>query len=75
MKVFMDISQKRIPLILIIVLVCVLIFQYVTNAPNATKLIDSETCELYIKDNQINSKKYLGEYDSKCLSIKNIDSP
>lgn len=71
----MDITQKRIPIILIIILVCVLIFQYVTNISNTTTLIDSETCELYIKDNQINSKKYLGEYDSRCLDIKNIVPP
>ena len=71
----MDITQKRIPVILIIILVCVLIFQYVTNISNTTTLIDSETCELYIKDNQINSKKYLGEYDSRCLDLKNIVPP
>ena len=68
----MDISQKRLPIILIIVLVGVLIFQYITGTPNASKVIDSETCELYINDKQINGKKYLGEYDAKCLEIKNI---
>ncbi|MDH3502294.1 MAG: hypothetical protein OEL69_07300 [Nitrosopumilus sp.] len=71
----MDISQKRLPVILIIVLVGVLVFQYVTGMPNASKLIDSETCQLYIKDNQINSKKFLDEYDSKCLEIKNLTLP
>jgi len=36
-------------------------------------MIDSETCELYIKDSQFNGKKYLGEYDSKCLDFKNLN--
>jgi hypothetical protein len=70
-----DLSQKRLPIILIIVLVAILIFQYVSNVPNSSKLIDSETCELYVKDNQINGKKYLDEYDSKCLEMKNLDLP
>ncbi len=69
----MDISQKRLPVILIIILIGVLAFQYVTNVPNASTLIDSETCELYIKDNHFNSKKYLDEYDPKCLEMKNIN--
>lgn len=71
----MDITQKRIPIILIIILVGVLIFQYITNIENASKLIDSETCELYIKDKQINIKKYLNEFDPKCLEMKNLNSP
>jgi uncharacterized membrane protein YukC len=70
-----DLSQKRLPIILIILLVGVLIFQYVSSVPNASKLIDSETCQLFIKDNQINSKKYLDEYDAKCLEMKNFSLP
>ena len=36
-------------------------------------LIDPETCEIYIKDTQINGKQYLNEFDSKCLDMKNIN--
>ena len=68
----MDLASKKLPVILIIVLVGILVMQYVTNDDKGSKLIDHETCELFIKDSQINSKQYLGEYDSKCLEIKNF---
>ena len=68
----MDISSKRLPIILIIVLLGVLVLQFVSNDSSGGKFIDPETCEIYIKDPQINSKKYLDEYDPKCLDFKNI---
>ena len=70
---FMDISQKRLPIILILVLVGILVLQFVTNNQNSSMLIDPETCEIYIKDTQINGKQYLNEFDSKCLDMKNIN--
>jgi len=70
-----DIYSTRVPVILIIVLVGILILQYVTNEQNSSKLIDYETCELYIQDLQINAKQFLNEYDSKCLEMKKITSP
>ena len=36
-------------------------------------MIDSETCELYIQDSQINTKKYLNEFDPKCMDFKNLN--
>ena len=71
----MDIYSTRVPVILIIVLVGILILQYVTSEQNIGKLIDFETCELYIKDSQISVKQYLNEYDSKCLELKKLTSP
>jgi len=71
----MDIYQRRVPVILIIMLVGILILQYVTSEQNIGKLIDFETCELYIKDSQISIKQYLNEYDSKCLEMKKLASP
>ena len=68
----MDISSKRLPIILIIVLIGILILQFMNN-DNSSKLIDPETCELYIKDLQINARQYLNEYDSKCLDFKNLN--
>jgi len=70
---FVDISQKRLPIILILVLVGILVLQFVTNNQNSSMLIDPETCEIYIKDAQINGKQYLNEFDSKCLEMKNIN--
>ena len=70
---FMDISQKRLPIILILVLVGILVLQFVTNNQNSSMLIDPETCEIYIKDAQINGKQYLNEFDSKCLDMKNLN--
>ena len=59
----MDISSKKLPAILIIVLVGVLLLQFITN-DNSTPLIDPATCELYIIDSQINTK---------CLDFKNLN--
>ena len=69
----MDLSSKKLPIILIIVLVGILVLQVMNNDSNNSKLIDPETCELYIKDLQINAKQYLGEYDQKCVDFKNLN--
>ncbi|HII04695.1 MAG TPA: hypothetical protein HA347_01800 [Nitrosopumilus sp.] len=68
----MDISSRTFPLILIFVLVGILLLQFVTSDKN-TPMIDSETCELYLQDSQINAKKYLNEFNSKCLDFKNLN--
>jgi hypothetical protein len=68
----MDISSKKFPLILIFVLVGILLLQFITN-DNTAPVIDPETCELYIQDSQINAKKYLNEFNSKCLDFKNLN--
>ena len=69
----MDLSSKKLPIILIIVLIVILVLQVMNNDANNNKLIDPKTCELYIKDSQISSKQYLGEFDSKCLGFKNLN--
>ena len=68
----MDISSRTFPLILIFVLVGILLLQFVTSDKNAP-MIDSETCELYLQDSQINAKKYLNEFNSKCLDFKKLN--
>jgi hypothetical protein len=68
----MDISSRTFPLILIFVLVGILLLQFVTSDKNSP-MIDSETCELYLQDSQINAKKYLNEFNSKCLDFKNLN--
>ena len=68
----MDISSRTFPLILIFVLVGILLLQFVTSDKN-TPMNDSETCELYLQDSQINAKKYLNEFNSKCLDFKNLN--
>ena len=50
----------------------ILTLQFVSNDNNSPS-IDSETCELYIKNPQFNGKKYLDEYDSKCVEFKNLN--
>ncbi len=69
----MDLSSKKLPIILIIILVGILVLQVIYNDSNNSKLIDPETCELYIKDLKINAKQYLGEYDQKCVDFKNLN--
>lgn len=69
----MDIYSSKFAIIVIIALVCILAMQVITNSNNAAQLIDSETCELYVIDSQINAKKYLNEFDQKCLDFKNLN--
>jgi len=68
----MDIYSRKLPIIIIIILVGILTFQVMNNTNNST-IIDSETCELYIVDSQFGGKKYLDEYDQKCLDFKNLN--
>ena len=68
----MDISSKKLPFILIIVLVGVLLLQFATN-DNSAPLIDPETCEWYIVASQLNSKTYRDEFNQKCLAFKNLN--
>ena len=68
----MDISSKKLPMVLIEVLIGILLLQFVTN-DKSTPLIDPETCELYIVDSQINTKTYLDEFNQKCLDFKNLN--
>ena len=68
----MDISSKKIPIILIVILLGVLILQFVSNESNK-KFIDAETCEIWIEDTFTQKPRYLNEYDSKCLDFKNIN--
>ncbi|MGB0724474.1 MAG: hypothetical protein ACPGN7_03655, partial [Nitrosopumilus sp.] len=63
---------KKLPLILIMVLVGILLLQFATN-DNSKPLIDPETCELYIVDSQINTKTYLNEFNEKCLEFKKLN--
>ena len=69
----MDISSTKLPAILILVLIGVLVLQFVYNTDVNSPMIDSETCELYIQDSQIGAKKYLNEFNSKCLDFKNLN--
>ena len=69
----MDISSSKLPAILILVLIGVLVLQFVSNSNDNSPMIDSETCELYIQDSQINTKKYLNEFDPKCIDFKNLN--
>ena len=68
----MDVYSSKFAIIVIIILVGILAIQ-VMNNNNSNVIIDSETCELYIKDSQINAKQYLNEFDSKCLDFKNLN--
>ena len=72
MNIPVDISSKKLPLILIAVLIGILILQFFSN-DDSTPMIDPETCELYVKDSQINAKQYMNEFDSKCLDFKNLN--
>ncbi len=69
----MDIYSGKFAIIIIIVLVSILTIQIMTNSNNTSKLIDSETCEIYVMDSQINAKKYLNEFDQKCLDFKSLN--
>jgi len=67
-----DIYSSKFAVILIIILAGIFGLQLISNS-NDNTLIDAETCELYIKDSQINAKQYLNEFDSKCMEFKNLN--
>ena len=69
----MDIYSSKFALIIMIILVVILVLQITSNDNNNPK-IDAETCELYIEDSQFGGKKYLDEFDSKCLEFKNLNT-
>ena len=68
----MDIYSTKFALIIMIVLVVILVLQITSNDNNNPK-IDFETCELYIEDSQFGGKKFLDEFDAKCLELKNLN--
>jgi len=68
-----DIYSSKFAVILIIVLAGIFGLQLMSNSSSNSPLIDAETCELYIKDSQINAKQYLNEFDSKCIEFKNLN--
>lgn len=68
----MDIYSSKFAVILIIILGGIFGLQLMNNSVNSP-LIDAETCELYVKDSQINAKQYLNEFDSKCMEFKNLN--
>ena len=55
-----------------IVLIVILVIQVMSKNDSGPQ-IDFETCELYIEDSQFGGKKYLNEFDSKCLELKNLN--
>lgn len=70
----MDIYSSKFAVILIVILAGIFGLQIMSNInSNDSQLIDAETCELYVKDPQINSKQYLGEFDSKCMEFKSLN--
>jgi len=69
----MDIYSSKFAIIVIIALVSILALQVMTNSNNSPQKIDAETCELYVMDSQINAKKYLNEFNQKCLDFKNLN--
>ncbi len=67
----MDVSSKKLPAIIIAVLLVILVAQYFINdSANRSRLIDPDTCQIYTKDSQIGTKHYLDEFDTKCLEFK-----
>lgn len=55
-----------------IILIVIFVVQLMNNQNDNPK-IDSETCEFYIEDSQFGGKKFLNEFDSKCLEFKNLN--
>jgi len=67
-----DVSSKKLPIILIIVLLSVLMLQIVTNNADR-KFIDAETCEIWVEDSLTKKPRYLNEFNPKCLDFKNLN--
>ena len=69
----MDFASKKLPLVLIIALLGILALQWYSSESKEQKLIDPQTCEIYIKDPNLNTKTYTNEFDSKCLDFKSLN--
>ena len=69
----MDLASKKLPIILIIALLGILAMQWYANDSKEQKLVDPQTCEIYIKDPNPNTKTYTDEFDKKCLDFKNLN--
>lgn len=68
-----DLTSRKLPLAIIVILIGVLVVQYVMNVPDQRLLIDLETCEVYTHDPAFgNEKLYTGELDPKCLELKEL---
>ncbi len=68
----MDIYSTKFALIIFIALAGILVFQLMSNDSSKPK-IDFETCEIYVEDHQFGGKKYIDEFDEKCLELKNLN--
>ncbi|MDH3311737.1 MAG: hypothetical protein OEM28_01155 [Nitrosopumilus sp.] len=68
----MDISSKKLPIILIVILIGILVLQIVSNDSDR-KFIDVETCEIWVEDTFTKKPRYLNEFDPKCLDFKNLN--
>ena len=68
----MDMAARKIPMVIIAVLLAILVVQYVANTPEADRLIDPTTCEIYSQEGPGGGRIYLDEFDQKCLDLKNI---
>ena len=65
----MDIYSKRLPLILIGILLVILSAQIVSNS-SVDRLIDPSTCEIWVKGPGPAERQYLGEFDQKCMDLR-----
>ncbi|QLH06841.1 hypothetical protein [Nitrosopumilus ureiphilus] len=68
----MDISSKKLPIILIVILLGILVLQFASNDSDR-KFIDAETCEIWVDDTFTKKPRYLNEFDPKCLDFKNLN--
>lgn len=67
----MELASRRLPLMIIGILLAILVVQYVANTSDGptTKLIDPATCQIYEHDLG-GDRRYLDEFDQKCLDLR-----
>ncbi|MDE0091544.1 MAG: hypothetical protein OXP12_09420 [Thaumarchaeota archaeon] len=67
----MELASRRLPLMIIGVLLAILVVQYVANTSDgpASRLIDPATCQIY-EPIPGGGKSYLDEFDQKCLDLR-----
>lgn len=70
----MDIAARRIPLMIIGILLAILVVQFVANSSDSNLLIDPSTCEIYTQSSPGGavSKQYTGEFDEKCMQVREL---
>lgn len=71
----MDMASKKLPLAIIAVLIIILVAQSSWSGGSGARMVDPATCELWVRGDGPAGREYLGEFEQKCLDLKELGDP